>query len=200
MDVRTSFVLTALSFVFLSSLATAQDFLSGKWEVGAYIGGSTITDEIAAENFIEDTTFHIGGFADFDFGYVIASIGLDYLRYDDNASFSQMTINDDGDIEASDSSADALSFNLAVGPAWREDEYGVLVYGQLGYGVVFNSERSINFCDTCVSEDIEVEGGVFGKLGAVKSFKRFSLGLHYIRYFGDEGLENGFQFSVGTAY
>lgn len=123
------------------------------------------------------------------------TLGLAFLPYDDDASFSQDTT---GGYKSSDAS-------------------GMPIYGELGYKRFFGanaktyitaragvsamvaSERSISYCSNCYEEDINIDGGVYAMLGAgVRLGHSWTLGLHYKNYFsGDIDNAVGIGFSYG---
>lgn len=197
-------------FVFVSAVVFSNTAFAqfrtqsqGEWEFSGYFGGLTINSEVAGseEALIDDSAIYFGVAVDYVQDIWILSASLDYLRYDDLDPFTQATsASGSDDVEVIESTADATVLGFALGPKWDDNDQGVLLYGQLGYSFVLGSERGIDFCTDCTEEEIDIEGGVFGKFGVIKSFSRVSFGAHYTRYFGDEGLENAFHVSVGTAF
>jgi hypothetical protein len=123
------------------------------------------------------------------------TLGLAFLPYDDDATFSQDT----------------------TGGYKNSDASGMPIYGELGYkrffganaktyitaragvSAMISSERSISNCTNCYEEDIDIDGGVYAMLGAgVRLGHSWTLGLHYKNYFsGDIDNAVGIAFSYG---
>ena len=171
---------------------------SPSWEFGGSIGITNIDSVSARTEFIEDDALTFGFYADYAMKSWLISLGFDFLSYDDEAEFSQTTEDIFGDEE--DSSSDATGFLLygAVGPKWQFNDTVLSVQG--GYAHMISSERSISYCSNCYSEDIDIEGGVFGRVGVRQNAGPVAIGLHYTNYFGSDELENTISLSISTAY
>jgi len=185
------------SSIFAEPEETTEEFYPS-WEFGGTIGVANLDEGSAQRELIEDDALVIGFFADYVMESWLISLGFDFLSYDDNAEFSQITEDYFGDRE--DSSSDATGFLLfgAIGPKWQFDDTLLTVQG--GYAHMVSSERSISYCRNCYSEDIEIEGGVFGRFGLRQNAGPVALGLNYTQYLNSDDLENNISFSISTAY
>lgn len=194
------FVCVVVFGLLMSASVSAQADLAGKWEFAGYLGHTTIDENIAAENFIEDNALSVGFTADYDHGNWLTTLGAEFISYRDNAGFSQLTEDFFGDVDEQDSSANGFVVSAATGPAWHFSEARTMLYVQAGMSAMLASDRSIANCSNCAEEDIDVDAGFFAKAGVVKTLQRVSFGFHVVNYFNDDGLENSIQLSIGTAY
>ena len=68
----------------------------------------------------------------------------------------------DGDISTESSDAGAVTGYVATGYEWKFGaDQDLTVLAQVGYTHLFSSERSIDYCRNCYSEDIDIDGGVY---------------------------------------
>lgn len=161
-------------------IAQEQDY-AGSWKFGAHIGVDTLDSEAAANSWIEDSAWNVGGSASYAKGRWLTSFGLSILVYDDNAGFSQETENYFGDTETSDSAATGALLSFAFGPKWHFGEYqDTMVSTQAGVGVMIMSSRSIPNCSDCYEEDIDINSGAFLKAAVLQNSGRvgaFGIGV-----------------------
>jgi hypothetical protein len=183
----------------------ANDDRENAWEFNFYVEQLAFDEEFAVTEGVGDSAWGFGLSSDFTTGNWITSIDVKYIRYDDEQQFSQRVIGtgslNSGDVTTEESTADAITLGLAFGPSWYfgEDD-SVLLYSQLGYTAVLQSNRSIGSCSDCGSEDIELDNGGYLKFGANKSFGAVNLGAYAIQYVSGNGIENGLGVSIGTAF
>lgn len=173
----------------------AEHTVTPAWEWSVSLGSMNIDSESAANEAIGDSTDFVLGFsADYSTQRWITSIGLDWVSYDDKAGFSQRTENQFGREDDSSSDATGLLFYGAFGPQWRfGQEQKTSVFLQAGLSTMFSSERSIDYCTDCYSEDIDIEGGVFARAGFMQKVgNTMALGLNFTQYLRSDDLENGF--------
>lgn len=132
---------------------------------------------------------------------VSTSVGAGYLKYDDLNEFRQLTESVyGGDVEYSSSNAAAVPLLLDVGYT-RFSDGAIPLYWTARGGLTYllASERAVEQCADCYSQDIEIDGGVFAELGVgVNLGHTVSLGLFYQNYLTGD-LENalGLKISVG---
>lgn len=124
------------------------------------------------------------------------TIGLEFLPYDDEASFRQDTT---GGYKSSDASGmpiyGELGYKRFFGP--NDKTY---VTARAGMSVMLSSERSISNCSNCYEEDIDIDGGFYGLLGAgVRLGQSWALGVHYKGYFTGD-IENAVGINVSYGY
>ena len=122
--------------------------------------------------------------------------GLGFLIYSDNESFSQTTRDTFGDVDDSDSSADALTL---YGEAGYSFPFGSGFSFDLAAGVevITGSKRSIANCRDCRSEDIEIDGGFYiaPELSYTNNGK-YKFSLSYQNYLSGD-LESGIALTLG---
>lgn len=123
------------------------------------------------------------------------------MVYDDNQEFSQTVIGDgflnDGDISVESSSANGVLLSDATGYRWAFGEKGdVTATLQGGFGVMVASQRRIENCSNCFSEDIDIDGGAFIKASLMKKNETFDIGIFAQQYLGGDGVTNAFGIAV----
>lgn len=177
---------------------TSQD-LSGRWAFNIGLEQVSIDKEQAfsADAQIDDSalSLHFEGEYFFHSHYSV-TLGLAFLQYDDLASFNQDTT---GGNKSSDASAmpvyGELGYKRFFGPNDK-----VYLTTRAGVSVVLASERSISNCSNCYEEDIEIDGGFYGMLGAgMRLGQTWALGLHYKNYFSGD-IENAVGLTISYGY
>ena len=68
-----------------------------------------------------------------------------------------------------------------------------------GLSGIFFSERSISSCSNCYSEDIDIDGGLYGVLGVGHKLGYFDIGLQFHQYFTGD-LDNGFRLKLSSSF
>lgn len=124
------------------------------------------------------------------------TVGMEYLAYDDNNSFTQNTT--DG-YKSSDASGvpvyGELGYKRFFGPNDR-----TYVTARAGMSIMLSSERSIANCSNCAEQDIEIDGGFYGMGGlGVRLGHNWALGAHYKSYLTGD-IENAVGVSVSYGY
>jgi hypothetical protein len=154
--------------------------------------------EKSAENYIDDS----GVALNLEGEYFIrpmfsAGFGLAFIPYDDNAGFKQQTKDGFGDIKTSSSEASGmllfgdLGYKNYIG---QDDRFYVTLRG--GMSFMADSSRSIPNCSNCAEQDIELDGGLYTKLGTgVRLGNAWHLGLYYTGYLSGD-LKNSMGLSV----
>jgi hypothetical protein len=68
-----------------------------------------------------------------------------------------------------------------------------------GVSGILGSERSISNCRNCYSEDIEIDGGVYGVLGIGQTLGNLDLSLQFQQYFSGD-LDNTLRLKLSGAF
>jgi len=195
----------APSIFLLLSLATppifAQTSNTSIWSWGGQLGTLNINKESAIRERIKNDATVLGLFANHQSNWFFTSLGLDFITYNDNDSFTQATSNGFGRRNASSSSANATNIFMAIGPKLTiGTQQNAIIYTQVGLSSLFESDRSISNCSNCFSEDINIESGAFTKTGFKFKAGAVALGADYIRYTNSEDLEDSITLSVSTYF
>jgi hypothetical protein len=172
------------------------------WSWSGHVDHINIDSEAAAEQFIEDTATAIGGAAEY---YSSASentlsLGMSFLFYRDNAEFAQFIHDYWGDVNYTESDATAFMLFAEYGPKYRfgQDNMSfVTVRG--GVSGMLYSERAISYCSNCYSEDIDIDGGVYGVLGIGQTLGSLDIGLQFQQYFSGD-LDNSIRLKISGAF
>lgn len=199
------YIITIPLLILLSSNLYAQGenppASYGQWKFSAHIGLETLDSEAAWQEYIEDSAYNIGFTADYAKGQWLTSLGLSIIVYSDDAGFSQTTRNNFGNVETSDSSATGAVFSFAFGPKWQLGEaQDTAVFTQAGVGLMVESSRSISYCSNCYEEDINIDSGMFAKVGVLQNISVGSaLGISLAQFLsGDQ--ERTINFIWSMAY
>lgn len=154
---------------------------------------------------IEDSALGFSVDVDYIKSHWITTLSASYLAYDDNWEFNQEVVGkgfgNRGDRSNETSDASGVLLGAAIGRIHFFGEASdAAIYGQLGADFMVYSERSIGFCDDCYSEDIDVDGGVFLKVGFVKDTDIVNIGFHAKTYLRGDSIDTVFGISVGSTY
>lgn len=194
--------LTALLLFSSVSLVSAQspdesDQTEQGWSIGGYYENLSFDSEAAYEEGIGDSADVIGLMGEYEFGVASLAVGmgLGFVDYDDEAEFRQLVEEDrlfgDDDVRLETSDASALNYYLEFGPNYQ---FGEAQFFELsikaGYSGMIASERTIEYCSNCREEDIDINGGVYGLLGASFNVNSVNFGLQY-RQFASGDIDNG---------
>jgi len=174
----------------------------GNWSWSGHIDHVTFDEEAAAEAFIEDTATALGFAAEYytNTSENTLSLGMNILFYRDNAAFGQYVEDYWGDVDYSESDASAIMLYAEYGPKYRfgQDNMSfVVVRG--GASGIFASERTIANCSDCYSEDIEMDGGVYGIVGIGQTLGSLDLSLQFQQYFSGD-LDNALRLKLSGAF
>ena len=172
------------------------------WSWSGHVDHVTIDAEAARAQGINEGATAIGGAAEY---YSTASentlsLGTSILFYRDNAEFSQYVESYWGDEEYSESDANALMLFAEYGPKYRFGQHNTgFLSVRAGVSAILGSERSISNCSNCYSEDIDIDGGVYGLLGIGQTLGRLDLSLQYQQYLSGD-LDNTVRLKLSSAF
>lgn len=187
-----------------SALAQAgnQPIRQTGWSWSGHADHINIDKEAAAEQWIEDTAFAVGGAAEYysSDSENTLSLGASILFYRDNAAFSQYVEDWWGYHGYEKSDANAFMLFAEYGPKYRFGQDNMsFVSVRGGVSGILGSERSISNCSNCYSEDIEIDGGVYGVLGIGQTLGSIDLSLQFQQYFSGD-LNNAIRLKISGAF
>jgi len=167
------------------------------WSWGVNVDKLSIDKDVAWYNWVDNKAWLIGLSAEHfnsanDFTY---TIGVDFVSYDDDASFSQYT---NHGYKSSD--ADGMLLYIEAGNKLRFGARGdSFVNVKVGANTMIGSERGIGNCSNCYSEDINIDGGLYGVVGVGHSFNSFDVSLNFKQYFSGD-LDNSIGLKFATTF
>ena len=172
------------------------------WSWSGHVDHVTFDKDAAAAQGIEGSATAIGGAAEYYSSRTenTLSLGINFLFYRDNDAFSQFVEDYWGDIDYSESDANAFMVFAEYGPKYRfgqDNMTFVTVRG--GVSGMLYSERAISGCHNCYSEDIDIDGGVYGVLGIGQTLGRLDVGLQFQQYFSGD-LDNSVRLKISGAF
>lgn len=189
--------------VLASSVAVSQEqpTQSGEWDFGLGIGQIGIDSEAASQSRIDDSALTFDLFATYRKANWLGTGGLQFISYDDEDQFTVSVRNNfSGNVSSEDSSATGMLLHAAYGPMWDlQQNTAVKGYLQGGLAVMVSSERSVDFCENCPEEDIDVNGGVFGRAGVLYNFSSVAIGASYTQYISGD-LDNSLMLTIATSF
>lgn len=172
------------------------------WSWSGHVDHVAIDSEAAAEQWINDSATAIGGAAEY---YSSTSentlvLGASVLLYRDNAEFAQYVEDYWGDVDYTESDATAFMLFAEYGPKYRFGQDNMSFFSVRG-GVsgILASERGISNCRNCYSEDIEIDGGIYGVLGVGQTLGSLDLSLQFQQYFSGD-LDNTIRLKLSGAF
>jgi len=172
------------------------------WSWAGHVDHVTIDSQAAAEQWIKDTATAIGGTAEY---YSSKSentlvLGGSVLFYRDNAEFAQYVEDYWGDVDYSESDATAFMVFAEYGPKYRFGQDNMSFFTVRGgvSGMLY-SERAISSCSNCYSEDIDIDGGVYGVLGIGQTLGSLDLSLQFQQYFSGD-FDNTIRLKLSGAF
>lgn len=205
--INSALLTTALLGTSLSAFAATPQ--SGKpdanytgWSWSGHVDHINIDKEAAFSQGIEDTALAVGGAAEYysSASESTLSLGINVLFYRDNAAFGQYVESYWSGVDYEESDANAFMLFAEYGPKYRfgqDNMTFVTIRG--GVSGILASERSINNCRNCYSEDIEIDGGLYGVLGIGQTLGSLDLGLQFQQYFSGD-LDNSIRLKLSGAF
>jgi len=197
-------------FALLPASAFCQNMLSSsdinmahKWQVNVAYEEVNINQQVADHELIDSSAQSITLDGEYFFDpHVSTAIGIGLLSYDDNNAFTQQTQSVwSNDVSNSSSTAQGVPMYLDVGyTQYSETSVPVYFTARGGFGVMLQSDRSIDNCSDCYSENIDVRDGAYALVGVgVNLFSSFNLGVYYRKYIsGDLEDSVGLRLSFGS--
>ncbi len=176
---------------------------AGKWFFNGSVENVTFDEAVADEQYVDSSALQFNFDAEYFFTDTLSGVvGFGIISYDDNNSFSQETENVyGGDEQTSDSSANGIPFYFDLGYThFWDSSLPTYFTARGGYATMLDSERSIDNCSDCYSEDIEIDAGAYAQVGVGVNLARFfTLGVYYKTYLsGDMEDAAGLRFSFGN--
>lgn len=151
---------------------------------------------------IDDGALNLGFEAEYFFSNRLSmSLGFSFLSYDDNEAFRQRTEDQYGNRDNSKSDASAIPLYAEFGyKHFFAGQTNTYLTARAGLSTFLSSERSIANCSNCYEEDIDINGGLYGALGAGVLFgETWGMGLIYKNYFSGD-LENSIGVTLSFGY
>jgi len=172
------------------------------WSWSGHVDHIRIDKEAAFAQGIKDTATAVGGAAEYysSNSESTLSLGVNVLFYRDNAAFGQYVEDYWSGVDYEESDANAFMLFAEYGPKYRfgqDNMTFVTIRG--GISGILASERSISNCRNCYSEDIEIDGGVYGVIGIGQTLGSLDLGLQFQQYFSGD-LDNSLRLKLSGAF
>ena len=128
------------------------------------------------------------------------SVGLNYIMYNDNNEFYQYVDNYWNGTSYQQSDANAMMLYVEAGPKYRLGADGMSFFtARAGGSWIFDSTRSISNCSDCYSEDLNINGGLYGTLGIGHNFGNVEISLQFQQYFTGD-LDNSVRLKVSSSF
>lgn len=167
------------------------------WSWGVNVDQLNIGKDAAYVNWVDNKAWLLGLSAEHysSANNFTVGLGIDFVSYSDENGFKQNT---NKGTKSSDASGMLLyveaGTKLRFG-ATKDNFFNV----KLGANTMTGSERGIGYCTNCYSEDIEIDGGVYGVLGVGHSFSSVDVALNFKQYFSGD-LDNSLGIKVSTTF
>jgi hypothetical protein len=156
------------------------------WSWSGHLDHMTFDDVKAWDQGIDKNAFALGFAAEryTNTSDNTLSLGMSFIFYNDNDEFAQYVEDYWGDVDYEESSANAMSVFAEYGPRYRFGADNLSFFTvRGGISGLFLSERSIGNCSDCYSEDIDIDGGLYGVLGIGRSGTFIDFSLQFQQYF-----------------
>lgn len=188
MDIK--HLLVGVFIVSLSLVANGEEIAapavtnSNAWYVG--VGRVGIDSETALKEGVDDSATQI------KFGWtgqknsIVYGAGFTYIQYSDNEDFSQVVQNNNDRVYTEDSNASASAFYGEGGYSYALSEMVAFdVVG--GIEIIVSSERTIESCSDCRSEDIDISSGLY-VMPRIRFMPEggFTIAVSYQQYLGGD--------------
>jgi hypothetical protein len=196
----TSFATTALAAT-PSNRPAANGYMSN-WSWSGHLDHVNIDSEAAWLQGIDDGATALGFAAEryTNTSEMTLSLGASILFYNDNDEFAQYVRDSWGDVDYTESSANALMVFAEYGPKYRFGADNLSFFTvRGGASAILGSERSISNCSNCYAEDIEIDGGIYGVLGVGQTMGSLDWSLQFQQYFSGD-LDNVIRLKLSGAF
>lgn len=197
-----SLIVSTLILVGSSTQAQQSEAPYSAWSWSGHLDHMTFDEEEAWNQGIADHATAIG-FAAERFTNTsdnTISLGMSFIFYNDDDEFAQYVEDYWGDEEYAESSANALSVFAEYGPKYQFGADKLSFFTVRGgiSGMLF-SERSISGCSDCYSEDIDINGGLYGVLGIGRSTGYLDWSFQFQQYFTGD-IDNILRLKISGAF
>ncbi|MBN1673136.1 MAG: hypothetical protein JXR37_18970 [Kiritimatiellae bacterium] len=191
--------------VLLTLVVCAYSGEPGDWrcEVNAFLSYVMFNADAAERGGIAETGYAAGG--EFGIGYgerLIIKTGLGLVQAEDNDSFTETVtyLYDYGDeVWEEESEVQGLSAFLEVD--YRHRFPRPQVYAGLGLGTLFiDLTRKIPNCRDSPTEEVDVDGGLYGVVFAGYRWPGIKLEAAYTHVLGDDGVQSMATLSLGHVF
>jgi len=162
------------------------------WTLGLNLSYVTLDEVAATKQKVGDEAYSLDISASF---YVTpwyaVTAGFNALNFDDSAGFSQTVVVSDvfgSEVETVDSDASGIMVYGEMNYIAKRSVLPVHLKAGVGFGSIVRSERSIDDCEDCREEDINLSGGAYATASAYRGFydDRINIGLNARQYFGGD--------------
>lgn len=164
-----------------------------------------INHEAASSQLIDETATAVNlslnfGNQSIEKPYIDFGAGLSFIAFNDNGQFWQETVDEYGHIFTANSRAKAFHVYFEAGPNMPISRY-TNIDVKAGYTLPITSERSIDNCSACYSEEIDLDTGAYGQIGLSHKIGNFSLKSRYKYYINNNnGIEDSFSLGFDIGY
>lgn len=178
--------------------------LTGRWLYTFTLDNVSIDPAAAASPSarVDDSALNLGLEGEYFFNDKFSmSLGFSFLSYDDKRPIVQPTVDQDGRRENSKSDASAIPLYTELGyKHFFAGQTNTYITARAGLSALLFSERNIAYCTDCNEEDIDINGGLYGAVGAGVLFgESWGMGLIYKNYFSGD-LENSLGVTLSFGY
>lgn len=180
---------SVIMFFLLTPLFTfAQYPATPGWSWSGHVDHMTFDDEAAWATGIAENATAVGFSVErFQNTHEYTwSVGMNFIFYNDDDEFIQ-EICDYYGCGDSESDANAISVFAEYGPRYRfgADKLSFFTIRGGAAGMLY-SERGISNCSNCHSEDINIDGGLYGLIGVGRTLGAIDVGLQFQQYFSGD--------------
>lgn len=193
-----SLALATLAFPALAGPAVPE---TSGWEFSIQYQKLSLDAQAAKGEFIKDSanSFKLG--VDYFFANSPWTLGGGFgvIDYSDTAGFSQLVEDNFGDRYTKSSDATATRLFLETGVTYPLGLGQAFLVGKVGLETLLSSERSIENCDNCASEDIDIDAGPYGLVRFGTLVGPVELALDY-QYYLSGDLTSGVGISLSSHF
>ncbi len=182
--------------LFITLLLLKPSLALSNWAVG--LEKVSLINQSAQQEGIENDAIGLTLQINFPQDNTEWSVGIGLYGYSDNEEFTTLVQNQGSTaMYEADSGASASRLFAEYGFIFQPSS-NLLLSTKLGYNEVFASSRSITNCSNCPSEDIKIEGGIYGQVGTRFLFDSFNVGIQYNHFLeSDKDIKNSIFIFIG---
>jgi len=197
-----TFFILASSLFSLSVHAQQPEPAYSGWSWSGHVEHMNFDDDKAWEQGIADSATAIGFAAEryTNTSDNTLSLGMSFIFYNDDDEFAQYVEDYWGDTDYAESDANAISIFAEYGPKirWGADRLSFFT-ARGGISGMLYSERGIGNCSDCYSEDIDINGGLYGVLGVGRTTGSIDWSLQFQQYFTGD-IDNVIRLKISGAF